>query len=127
MKIVQKIDRCNETRALARMLANCFVSASKDDVQSVPGRVRTSKVEVGGAKFERKTLEGRKKTDRERQKSEKARQEHAKAGRGPESPLPKSGIIRKDSMGAPSTLAEVSGKVHTAEAATASASESTNC
>ena len=82
MKIVPKIDRCNEARALARNLANYPVSDSENDVQGIPGRVRASKIEVGRATFERKTLEGRKKTDREHQRSAKARQEHAKVGRG---------------------------------------------
>ena len=80
MEIIRKIDRCNEARALARNLANYPVSASKNHVQAVPGRVQASKIEVGRAKFEHKTLNGRKKSDRELQKSAKARPEHAKAG-----------------------------------------------
>ena len=56
-KIARKIDRCNEACALARILANYGVSASNNDIQSVPGTVRTSKIEVGLAKFERKTFE----------------------------------------------------------------------
>ena len=82
MKIVRKIDRCNEAHALARNPANYSVSASKNDVQAVQGRVRASKIEVGRAKFERKTLAGRKKTDRERQTSEKNGPRSKKNGPG---------------------------------------------
>ena len=98
-KIVRKIDRCNEARALARILANYGVSASKNNVQSVSGTVRTSKIEVGLAKFERKTFEGRKKTDREHQKSEKARQKHAKAGRAPQYARSPAGQVWNHSKG----------------------------
>ena len=85
MKIIRKIDRCNEAHALARNLANYPVSASKNDVQAVPGRVQASKIEVGRAKFERKMLAGRKKTDRERQTSEKSGPRSKKTGRVSES------------------------------------------
>ena len=59
MKISGKIARCNEARALARNLANYPIRASKNDVQAVPGRVQARKIEVGRAKFERKTFAGR--------------------------------------------------------------------
>ena len=92
MKIIRKIDRCNEARALARNLANYPVSASKNDVQAVPGRVQASKIEVGRAKFERKTLAGRKKTDRERQTSEK---------NGPRSKKSRPGVRNPAALAAP--------------------------
>ena len=76
------------------MLANYPVSASKNDVQGVPGRVRASKIEVGWAKFERKTLVGRTKTDREHQKSEKDRSRSKKHAEDPEASLIHSRIIR---------------------------------